>query len=156
MRPASRTSGRCLVRPRAWNPRAFLSREARAEEGFTVHAGADEHSQLFFLRSDLIAPDFDKAPSFTARTFEDHVRIAKVDGWTGYFGAPRFATATIGAQEFRRSSEKLTEIALQILDGLDDRSIPRYADEMDPLNVDGEQKELDYEAGGGETGSRTG
>src|SRR6188768_2660513 len=27
---------------------ASLSKEARAEEGYTVHAGADEHSQLFF------------------------------------------------------------------------------------------------------------
>ena len=46
-------------------------RTRRAEEGFTVHAGADEHSQLFFLRPDLIAPDFTSAPSFTARKFED-------------------------------------------------------------------------------------
>ncbi len=45
----------------------YLSKEARAEEGFTVHAGADETSQLFFLRPDLIAPDFTSAPSLTAR-----------------------------------------------------------------------------------------
>ena len=34
---------------------------------------------------------------------------------------------------------------MQILDGLDSRAIPRYADEMDPLNVVGEQSQLDYE-----------
>ena len=51
----------------------------------------------------------------------------------------------MGAQEFLRSSEKLIEVALQILDGLDYRAIPRYADEMDPLNVVGEQSQLDYE-----------
>jgi len=36
-------------------------------------------------------------------------------------------------------------MALQILDGLDDRKIPRFADEMDPLNLAGEQAELDHE-----------
>jgi hypothetical protein len=53
----------------------------------------------------------------------------------------------MGAQEFLRSSEKLIEVALQILDGLDSRAIPRYADEMDPLNVIGEQSQLEYEKG---------
>ena len=123
----------------------FLSPEARAEEGFTVHAGADEHSQLFFLRPELVAPDYRQAESLTAHNFADHVRIAKADGWPGYFGAPRLASAAMGAQEFRRSSQKLNEIALRILDGLDYRKIPRYADEMDPLNVVGEQAELDHE-----------
>jgi creatinine amidohydrolase/Fe(II)-dependent formamide hydrolase-like protein len=123
----------------------YLAKDALAEEGFTVHAGADEHSQLFFLRPDLIAPDFDNAASFTARNFEDHVRIAKGDGWPGYFGAPRFATAAMGAQEFQRSSQRLIEIALQILDGLDYRAIPRFADDMDPLNVAGEELQLEHE-----------
>ena len=102
----------------------FLSKDARAEEGFTVHAGADETSQLFFLRPDLIAPDFDKAPSLTAHDFADHIRIAKADGWTGYFGAPRLATAAMGAVEFQRSSQNLITVALQILDGLDYRIDP--------------------------------
>lgn len=123
----------------------FLSPEARAEEGFTVHTGADEHSQLLFLRPELVAQDYKQAESLTAHTFADHVRIAKADGWPGYFGAPRLASAAMGAQEFRRSSENLNEVALQILDGLDYRKIPRYADEMDPLNVVGEQAELDHE-----------
>ena len=73
------------------------------------------------------------------------MRIAKSDGWPGYFGAPRFATAAMGAQEFQRSSQKLVEVALQILDGLDYRAIPSYADEIDPLNVAGEQQQLEYE-----------
>ena len=51
----------------------------------------------------------------------------------------------MGAQEFERSSQKLNEVAVQILVGLDETKIPRFADEMDPLNVAGEQAELDYE-----------
>ena len=123
----------------------YLSKDARAEEGFTVHAGADETSQLFYLRPDLIAPDFTNAPSLTARNFEDHVRIAKTDGWPGYFGAPRLATAAMGAQEFQKSSQNLIKVALQILDGLDPRTLPRYADEMDPLDAAGEQLQLEKE-----------
>ena len=124
---------------------AVLSKEALAEEGFSVHAGADETSQLYFLRPDLISPDFTKAPSLTAHDFADHIRIAKADGWPGYFGAPRFATAAMGAEEFQRSSQNVIKIALQILDGLDYRSIPRYADQMDPLNVAGEASQLEHE-----------
>ncbi len=73
------------------------------------------------------------------------MRIAKVDGWPGYFGAPRLANAAMGAQAFALSSQRLKEVALQILDGLEYRKIPRYADEMDPLNVAGERAELEYE-----------
>jgi creatinine amidohydrolase/Fe(II)-dependent formamide hydrolase-like protein len=127
----------------------FLSKAARDEEGFTVHAGADEHSQLLFLRPDLVAPHVSAAPSFTARDFADHARIAKADGWPGYFGAPRFATAAMGAREFQRSSQNMIAVALDILDGKDYRTIPRFADHMDALNVAGEQRQLDYEAAEG-------
>ena len=51
----------------------------------------------------------------------------------------------MGAQEFEKASAKLVEYALRILDGLDYRSVPRYADEMDPLDVAGEQEELAFE-----------
>jgi hypothetical protein len=53
----------------------------------------------------------------------------------GVFGAPRLASAAMGTQAFALSSQKLNEVALQILDGLDFSKIPRYADEMDPVNV---------------------
>ena len=81
----------------------------------------------------------------TAGNFADLVRIAKAEGWPGYFGALRVATAAMGAQEFVLSSQTVNAIALQILDGLDFRKIPRYADEMDPLDVVGENAELQHE-----------
>jgi hypothetical protein len=40
---------------------------------------------------------------------------------------------------------RVNEVALQILDGLDDTKISRYADEMDPLNVVGEAAQLEHE-----------
>jgi creatinine amidohydrolase/Fe(II)-dependent formamide hydrolase-like protein len=123
----------------------MLSTKEREEEGFTVHAGADEQSEILFLRPEFVPQDYREAESLTGRNFADLVRIAKANGWPGYFGAPRLASPAMGAQAFTLSSQKLNEVALQILDGLDYSKIPRYADEMDPLNVAGEGAELEYE-----------
>jgi hypothetical protein len=54
----------------------------------------------------------------------------------------------MGAQGFALSSQKLNEMALQTLDGLDYTKIPKYVDEMDPLNVAGEDSQLEYERAG--------
>ena len=122
-----------------------LSAKQLAEEGFSVHAGADEQSQLLFLRPEFVPENYRSAPSLTGANFADLVRMAKGEGWPGYFGAPRLATAALGALEFTRSSENLNATALQILDGLDFRKVPRFVDEMDPLNVLGETAELKHE-----------
>jgi creatinine amidohydrolase/Fe(II)-dependent formamide hydrolase-like protein len=122
-----------------------LSAKQLAEEGFSVHAGADEQSQLLFLRPEFVPENYRSAPSLTRANFADLVRMAKGEGWPGYFGAPRLATAALGALEFTRSSENLNAMALQILDGLDFRKVPRFVDEMDPLNVLGETAELKHE-----------
>ena len=105
----------------------MFSKKEREEEGFTVHAGADEQSEILFLRPDLVPPAYREAQSLTGNNFGDLVRIAKADGWPGYFGAPRLASAAMGAQAFTLSSQKLNEVAMQILDGLDYSKIPRYA-----------------------------
>ena len=122
-----------------------LSAKQLAEEGFSVHAGADEQSQLLFLRPEFVPENYRSAPSLTGANFADLVGMAKGEGWPGYFGAPRLATAALGALEFTRSSENLNAMALQILDGMDFRKVPRFADEMDPLNVLGETAELKHE-----------
>jgi hypothetical protein len=123
----------------------MLSPKEREEEGFSVHAGVGEQSQILFLRPEFVPPDYKEAGSLTGQNFGDLVRIAKADGWPGYFGAPRLASAAMGAQGFALSSQKVNEVALQILDGLDYRKLPRYADEMDPLDEAGEAAALEYE-----------
>jgi len=123
----------------------MFSTQEREEEGFTVHAGADEQSEILFLRPEFVPQDYREAESLTGRNFADLVGIAKVNGWPGYFGAPRLASAAMGAQAFALSSQELNQVALQILDGIEYSKIPRYADEMDPLNVAGEGAELEYE-----------
>ncbi len=71
----------------------MFSAKERDEEGFTVHAGADEQSEILFLRPEFVPQDYREAESLTGRNFADLVRIAKVNGWPGYFGAPRLASA---------------------------------------------------------------
>ena len=44
--------------------------------------------RLADMNTRQIALDFDKAPPVTAHDFADQIRIAKGEGWTGYFGAP--------------------------------------------------------------------
>jgi creatinine amidohydrolase/Fe(II)-dependent formamide hydrolase-like protein len=108
----------------------FLSEEQAAEEGFTVHAGAMEHSAVLFLRPDLVSPDVARAPSITGKdNITGLIRLAEQKDWPGYFGAPRFATAAQGAVHLTGLAEKLTEVALAILDGKDHRALPRYADQ---------------------------
>jgi len=123
----------------------MLTAEQRNEDGFTVHAGAGEQSQLLFLRPELVPPDYLRAPSYTGKDFADLVRISRQPGWTGYYGAPKLATSAMGAQGFALQSRKLCEIALEILDGADAKKIPRYADQVDPLDEIGESAELDHE-----------
>jgi len=117
----------------------------QAEEGFTVHAGADEHSQILFLRPELVDPAYKKAASFTGKNFDDLYRMGATKGWPGYFGAPRLASAAFGALAFSDQTRLLNGLALKILDGLDYRKIPRFADALDPRDAIGEAAELDHD-----------
>ena len=108
-----------------------LTAKQLAEDGFSIHAGAEEQSEILFLKPELVPESYKSAPSLTGANFADLVGIAKGEGWPGYFGAPRLASAAMGAIEFTRSSENLNATALQILNGLDPRKISRWADKED-------------------------
>ena len=125
--------------------KVFLTAQERVEEGLNVHGGADEHSQILFLRPDLVADGYRQATSIIDSNFEDLYRIAAGDGWPGYFGAPRLASSAMGAEEFKRQSRKLIEMTQQILDGLDPRKILRFADDVDPRDALGEKENLRFE-----------
>ena len=102
-----------------------------AENGFSVHASAGEHSAALFLRPDLVDATIANAPPVTGRNFADLVRIARQDGWAGYFGAPARASAALGAQIHRAQVAMLAATALKILDGWDPRNEPRFEDVLD-------------------------
>ncbi len=122
----------------------FTSAEL-AEEGFTVHAGADEHSQIVFLHPELVDPSYKNAPSLTGKGVGDLFRIAGTKDWPGYFGAPRLANAALGARHFSDFVHVESDLVLKILDGLDYRTIPRFSDQFDITKIPGLQAEFQHD-----------
>jgi creatinine amidohydrolase/Fe(II)-dependent formamide hydrolase-like protein len=112
----------------------MLSPAAKQEDGFSVHADIMEHARILYLRPDLVPASIAQAPARTARNFADLVELARADGWPGYFGAPAYATAAIGAANQEDRARRLIAAALKVLDGWDPADQPRYGDMI--LKVD--------------------
>jgi hypothetical protein len=79
------------------------------------------------LRPDLVPATIANAPSVTGKDLADLRRIAAGDTWTGYFGAPRYASPELGRRLLEAQIAEVVALAMRILDGLDERQIPRYA-----------------------------
>jgi len=97
--------------------RGLLSEQALKEDAYSGHAGIGETSLMLFLQPKLVDPDYTSAPAQTAPGFGDMITVAKNPDWTGYFGSPRFSTATYGALLYRSWSEQAVAQALQALEG---------------------------------------
>ena len=99
----------------------------KKEEGYSVHAGGGETSLIMFLRHDLVG-DILKASPQRGGDMADLVNIARKPDWPGYFGSPRIATAVEGERQIKAVSRLVNEYAIKILDGLDERTLPRFGD----------------------------
>jgi creatinine amidohydrolase/Fe(II)-dependent formamide hydrolase-like protein len=132
--------------PREELPKMLTEKEVQ-EEGFAVHADAIETSEILFLRPDLVSPAYKFAPANTGRNMDDLVLIAKADGWQGYFGSPRLASAALGAKVWKLYSSRIIDHALKILDGYDYRQLPRYSDVLakDPTNITIDKAFIEHE-----------
>lgn len=113
--------------PKTTQAAPAISPAESKENGLDIHAGMSETSRILFLRPGLVDPARSKAAPFTGSAFSELAQIAKGDDWPGYFGSPRLATAAFGAQVMRYRAARYNAVALAILDGMDDREIPRYA-----------------------------
>jgi creatinine amidohydrolase/Fe(II)-dependent formamide hydrolase-like protein len=100
------------------------------ENGLSVHADASETSDLLFIRPDLVSSNYRQARTVTGATFSDLRALASRDDWPGYFGAPQIATASQGAKQFEAGMAITSKYALEILDGYDYRTLPRYGDKI--------------------------
>ena len=99
-----------------------------------------KRSTILFLRPDLVSPAYKNTPPLPARDQKHRVEIAKADGWPGYWGSPRLATAAAGAAQLKSLSSRWIDLALKILDGFDYRQMKRLGDEIPPStepSVDG-------------------
>src|SRR5262245_38777463 len=108
-------------------PRDLFSPDQRRAEGFSVHADADEHSRILFLRPDLVSPSVKDARPVVGRHFADLVTLAKQDDWAGYFGTPAIANAAAGARAMNAIAQAAIDAALKVLNGAPDAALPRVA-----------------------------
>ena len=95
-------------------------------DGLSLHAGMDEHSLMLYLRPALVARDYRKAPPVEGANYADAFGVARRAGWPGYLGAPHLATAAFGKRIWRAFADATVKTAVEILDGKDARSDPRY------------------------------
>ncbi len=98
----------------------------KAADGLSLHAGMDEHSLMLYLRPDLVAPGYKDAPSVAGANYAEAFAVARKPGWPGYLGAPSLATAAFGERIWRAFAAATVKTAVEILDGKDPATYPRY------------------------------
>ncbi len=129
------------------------TKEARRENGFLVHADMLETSYTLFLRPAAVSQSYDRASSNTTLTMADVVGVAERRDWAGYLGAPRLASAALGAQALRDAVGRIAELASEVLDGKDLLSIPGR---LGGTTGDPEQEKVDAVAMSSERNRRRG
>src|SRR5262249_2279949 len=102
----------------------------RTQEGFSVHADADEHSRVLSLRPDLVAADLAAAPPIIGHDIADLRKIASPDSWTGYFGVPAIANAGAGSRAMDAIAKVASAVVLKVIEGGSIDSAPRVTDEL--------------------------
>lgn len=105
-----------------------MSDKEKAEDGASLHGGADEHSLILHLKPELVSPEYRQAAPIAGKTSKDSFDAARKPNWPGYLGSPRIATAKLGETIWRAFALAASEQAVKILDGADPSQIRRYAD----------------------------
>lgn len=98
----------------------------KAADGLSLHGGMDEHSLMLYLRPELVARDFQQAPPISGKDYDSAFAVARRPGWPGYLGAPHLATVAWGEKIWRAFSAAAVKTSLEILDGKDPATYPRY------------------------------
>ena len=88
----------------------------------------DETSLMLYLRPDLVASDYKKAPVRTGATLDQSMAVTHEADWPGYVGSPRLATRAVGEQIWKALSASASTYAIKVLDGEDTTNVKRYGD----------------------------
>lgn len=105
---------------------SVMTAEQKKEDGISLHGGADEHSLMLYLQPNLVATDYRAAKSATGSTYGESFAVAKDKNWEGYIGAPRVGSAELGRHIWTSFSAATLKTTLQILNGTDPATYPRY------------------------------
>lgn len=112
-------------------PAELFGPEAERADAGSPHAGTLETARTWYLRPDLVdSAALRRAPDVTAPGPQAWAAAGQAADWPGYVGAPRFATLELGRWIMERETAGCRELALRLLDGLDESTVPRYADQM--------------------------
>jgi creatinine amidohydrolase/Fe(II)-dependent formamide hydrolase-like protein len=124
-----------LVSVAAAAPHDQFTQRERDAEGFSVHADADEHSRVLFLRPDLVAASFHQAPAVVGHEPADLAALASKPDWPGYFGTPASANIEAGRRKMEGLAAAAVDAALKALDGSLPADAPRVVDQdaADPV-----------------------
>ncbi|HLK07469.1 MAG TPA: creatininase family protein [Candidatus Angelobacter sp.] len=124
-----------------------LTPEQAREEGFSVHAGVNETSEVLFVVPQLVQKSYLNAVPQSGSDFSVLVKIAEREGWPGYFGSPRMATASQGAVRWKGESAAAIDLAARILNGADHHAMPHYVEitQKDPASLETDSAALRHE-----------
>jgi hypothetical protein len=116
-------------------PHDQFTKSERDAEGFSVHADADEHSRMLFLKPDLVGTSVHQAPAVVGHDPADLVALANKSGWPGYFGTPAIANVAAGRSKMEGVAAAAVDAALKALDGTLPATAPRVVDQdaADPV-----------------------
>jgi hypothetical protein len=81
---------------------------------------------MLYLRPDLVSPDYRASTAFSGANYAEAFATARRKGWPGYLGAPNVASAALGRTIWQGFSSATIRTAVEILDGKDPASYPRY------------------------------
>ena len=108
------------------NAMSVMTPAEKAADGLSLHAGMDEHSLMLYLRPDMVAKDYKSAPPVAGANYADAVAVAQRADWPGYLGAPHLATTAFGERIWTAFSDAALKTAVEVLDGKDPTTYPRY------------------------------
>ena len=128
-------------------PHDQFTKAERDAEGFSVHADADEHSRLLFLKPDLVAAAVHQAPPVVGREPADLAALARKPDWPGYFGTPAIATVEAGRRKMDGLAAAAVDAALKALDGTLPPDTARVVDQgaADPVFRQITEASLDHD-----------
>ena len=126
-------------------PITLFSAAAMTADADSPNGGTLETSRAMWVRPDLVdTVAVRRASDVTIIGAAGASRPRARGEWPGFVGAPRFATLELGAWLFATQLRACTSLAIRLLDGLDERTVLRIADQRraDPAR----RAELDADA----------
>jgi Creatinine amidohydrolase len=112
-------------------PITMYSASAMTADADSPHGGATETARFWWVRPDLVdSSAVRRAADVAAKGSSAWGRAVSRPEWPGYVGAPRFATVELGEWLYETERRGCTDLALRLLDGLDERTVPRHGDQM--------------------------